>query len=196
MPRPSTCRVRSIMGLTCLAMLMAILVVSTSPAMAEHGKAELNENGIHVPSWFHESSLDLGRDLKAATAAGKKLAVFWEQKGCSYCQRMHEVNLSDEKTYAYINKNFYVIQLDMRGTRKVTDFDGTIMEEADMSHAHGVNGTPNIEFIDDKGERSFLMPGFAELPLFLNVFEYVAEGGYREASLRDWLMARAARQAG
>ena len=37
--------------------------------------------------------LDLGEDLLEAADDDKDLVIFWEQRGCPYCVKMHEVNL-------------------------------------------------------------------------------------------------------
>ncbi|NQU56989.1 MAG: thioredoxin fold domain-containing protein, partial [Rhodospirillales bacterium] len=133
---------------------------------------------------------DLARDLKVATAENKILAIFWEQLGCTYCEKMHEVNLKVEGTVHFIRKNFYVVQFNMRGKRQMTDFDGTKMSEAKLARAHRVTGTPTIEFRDDQADEIFRMPGYAEPLIFHGIFDYVANNGYDQSPLGPWLRAK------
>ena len=53
----------------------------------------IGEDGLYQQKWFHESFLDLKEDLIEAKSGNKRFVVFWEQKGCPYCKRTHEVNL-------------------------------------------------------------------------------------------------------
>lgn len=154
----------------------------------------MDERGLFVEPWFHQSTLDLSKDLAAAAGEGKILAVVWEQKGCTYCRRMHEIVFRDAEIVDYIKERFYFVQLDMRGDRQITDFDGTAMPESWLAVRHRVNGTPNIEFRDRDGNELFRMPGYAEPLFFRGVFEYVATGGYETASVQDWLGAWAAQR--
>ncbi|MHA1598907.1 MAG: thioredoxin family protein [Alphaproteobacteria bacterium] len=178
------------------APLFALLVVfglmSPAPvwATSEIPEAELGTNGIHVQPWFKKTTYDLRSDLAAAKAEGKTLAVIWEQIGCTYCLKMHMVNLRNHVIVNYIKKNFYVVQLDLRGDNQVTDFNGETMTEAKLAARHGVNGTPIIEFRKGDGEEVFRLPGYAEPLIFYGIFEYVANGGYKTASLGDWLGER------
>ena len=59
--------------------------------------------------------------------------MIWEQKGCPYCRETHRVNLADQRISSYVTANFEVLQLDLWGSRKVTDFDGKEMEERDLA---------------------------------------------------------------
>ena len=60
---------------------------------------------------------------------GKRLVIFWEQRGCPYCKRAHEVNFRIPTMVEYIEKNFMVLQLNLWGDREVTDFDGEKLSE-------------------------------------------------------------------
>lgn len=157
------------------------------PAVANAG---LNTEGVHTEPWFNETTGDLSKDLRAANAEAKTLAIFWEQPNCEYCQKMHEVNLRVEGTVHFIRKNFYVVSLNMRGNRQMIDFDGAHLSESKLARAHRVTGTPTVEFLDSIGDEVFRMPGYAEPLIFHGIFDYVASGGYQDTPLVPWLRAR------
>jgi thioredoxin-related protein len=171
-------------------LIVGLLMFAPAVNAAEQSGAFRTPEGIHTEPWFNKTTGDLSRDLQAASAEGKKLAIIWEQLGCHYCEKMHEVNLKVEGTVHFIRKNFYVIQLNMRGKRQMTDFDGTAMSEAKLAHAHRVGGTPTIEFLDDQADEVFRMPGYAEPLIFHGVFDYVANSGYDDSPLGPWLKAK------
>ncbi|MBL6431625.1 MAG: thioredoxin fold domain-containing protein [Alphaproteobacteria bacterium] len=93
------------------------------------GAATLGDDGLYNQDWFVESFLELSDDLAEAHAAGKHLVVMFEQAGCPYCRKTHEVNLERQDYLPYLKENFAIIQLDLFGSREVTDFDGEAMEE-------------------------------------------------------------------
>ena len=98
------------------------------------------DDGIYHQSWFAESFLDLKDDHAEAKAAGKRFAVIFEQRGCIYCTKMHTEVLSKR----YIN-----VQLDLWGSREVTDFDGKKMPEKKLAERWGIMFTPTIVFYKD-----------------------------------------------
>ena len=67
--------------------------------------------------------------------------------------RMEELKVSRELAQRYINdyvrQNFRIVQLDMFGSREVTDFDGTKLSEKALAERWGVIFTPTIVFYKD-----------------------------------------------
>jgi thioredoxin-related protein len=157
---------------------------------AEHSDGYLTAEGLHTEPWFNETTGDLARDLQAANAENKTLAIFWEQRGCVYCEKMHKLNLKIEGTVSFIRKSFYVVMLNMRGERPMKDFDGAAMSEAKLARKHRVSGTPTIEFRNDQGTEVFRVPGYAEPVIFHGIFDYVASAGYKFSALGPWLKAK------
>jgi hypothetical protein len=51
--------------------------------------AVMTDDGYYREDWFLDSFLELADDLQSAVAAGKQLAVMWEQRGCPYCRETH-----------------------------------------------------------------------------------------------------------
>ena len=85
-------------------------------------------------------------DLGEAAEPGKHLAILWAQRGCPYCREMHRVNFADPEIRSFIQKNYVVFQMDLWGSREVTDFDGEVLEERAMARKWGVHFTPTIMF--------------------------------------------------
>ncbi|MCL4766364.1 MAG: thioredoxin family protein [Hyphomicrobiaceae bacterium] len=107
------------------------------------------EDGIYHQEWFVHSFLDLREDHAEAKAAGKRFAVVFEQRGCIYCTKMHTDVLALKYINDYVRENFDVVQLDLWGSRDVTDFDGTRLPEKKLAERWGVLFTPTVVFFKD-----------------------------------------------
>lgn len=149
------------------------------------GAAEVNDDGLHVQPWFMETFLDLAEDKAEVEAEGKHFAVLFEQRGCPYCREMHEVNFARDEISNYVQSNFGILQLNMWGSREVTDFDGEALEERDLARKWNVNFTPTIVFLRKGGTGTMpqievlRMPGYFKPFHFVSMFEYVAEEKYQ-----------------
>ncbi|MCB1520541.1 MAG: thioredoxin family protein [Hyphomicrobiaceae bacterium] len=107
------------------------------------------DDGIYHQPWFVQSFFDLKEDFAEAKAQGKRFAVIFEQRGCSYCTKMHTDVLSKRYINDYVRENFAVVQFDMWGSRDVTDFDGTKMSEKEIAERWGVLFTPTVVFFKE-----------------------------------------------
>jgi thioredoxin-related protein len=160
----------------------------------------LTDDGLYKQPWFLESFLDLAEDLEDARNAGKRFVIMWELKGCPYCKETHFVNFARPEISDYIKANFEVLQLNIIGSRIVTDFDGAKLSEKDMAAKYGVRFTPTFQFFAERveGMRNLTpqkrevarAPGYLRPEDFLAMFHYVREKGYRDKSFRDFLTSR------
>ena len=159
----------------------------------------LTDDGLYKESWFFESFLDLGDDLESARKEGKRFVVMWELKGCPYCKETHFVNFAQPRIADYVKTNFEVLQLNIIGSRRVTDFDGSEMSEKELAAKYGVRFTPTFQFFAE-GSTSLKnlpltqrevarAPGYMRPDDFLAMFRYVREKAYETKSFRDYLLS-------
>jgi len=148
--------------------------------------SELGDDGLYKSPWMRDTFKDLREDLEEANAEGKRLALFFEQRGCIYCRQMHEEVFSDPAISEYIGEHFFVVQLNLYGDIEVTDFDGETLSEKEMARRWRVMFTPNIVFLpEDVGEdvtaidaAVAVMPGAFGKGTSLDMFTWVAEKRY------------------
>lgn len=174
---------------------LSVLVLAVAPTGLSRAAPVRTELG-YTQDWFAESFLDLPEDLKEATAAGQRLAVVFEQRGCPYCIEMHTDHLVEPAIEGFVRRRFRFVQLDLHGARRVTDFDGQVMEERQLARKWRVVFTPTIVFFPERlpdpprpGREIEVarMPGLMKKPEFLGIFSYVAEHGYVDrTSFRSW----------
>ena len=159
-----------------LALIMALPV----------GAAELGDDGLHKTPWMRDTFKDLREDLDEANAEGKRLVLFFEQRGCIYCTKMHKEVFPREEVSSYIEDNFFVVQLNLHGDIEVTDFDGETMSEKDMARKWGILFTPTIMFIDEQGPHWTCSHGLQKsaMPLTgMKIFNATMRAAFRNAAM-------------
>ncbi len=180
--------------------ILLIGAASFAAASAQRVHAEgpiLTDDGLYKEPWFLESFLDLADDLEGARKDGKRFVVMWELKGCPYCKETHFVNFAQPRIADYVKTNFEVLQLNIIGSRKVTDFDGAEMSEKELAAKYGVRFTPTFQFFGEgaaplkslpPAKREVARaPGYMRPDDFLALFRYVREKAYESKSFLDYL---------
>jgi thioredoxin-related protein len=174
------------------------LVLTAMPAAAA---AVMTDDGFYREDWFLDSFLELADDLQSAAAAGKQLAVMWEQRGCPYCRETHLVNFAQKNIETYVRDHFEVLELSLHGSRIVTDFDGQKLGEKQLAARYGVRYTPIIQFFPRQTadtaaglaakpprEREVTrIQGYLLPKDFIRMFAFVGERAYERGTLRDYL---------
>src|SRR5215468_4370636 len=171
-----------------LVMTGGSFALAANPAQAA---AVMTDDGYYREDWFLDSFLELADDLKSTAAAGKQLAIIWEQRGCPYCLATHQVNFAQKNVETYIRSHFEVLELNFHGSRVVTDFDGEQLGERQLAIKYGVRGTPIIQFFADKDGLASKAPrerevnriqGYMPPREFLLMFAFVGERAYERGS--------------
>lgn len=212
---------------TTLALLvgLAALLPGAMPAAAQEQKALVakapvsglvepkvapinDENGLYRQAWFALSFLDLRDDFAEAKREGKRLAIIFEQHGCPYCKKLHTDVLAERYINDYVRENYRVIQMDLFGSRDVTDFDGKVMSERALGERWGILFTPTVVFLKDdltglEGKWGRELEAVDRLPLsfgaptFYDLFVWVREKIYeRDRNFQRFHIARYAERAG
>lgn len=168
----------------CAAVALAL------PATAGAQTPVLGEDGLYRQPWFLESFLDLREDFRAAEAAGKSFIVLWELRNCPYCKLLHTVNFAHPEIAAYAQANFDILQLNLVGSRPVTDFAGAALPEKALAQSWDVSGTPTLQFFMahqpeiaiEAGRVQYMKPGE-----FLQMLRFVRAKAYETTPFDDWL---------
>ena len=161
---------------------LAVMLGLAIPAAA----VELGDDGLHKTRWMRDTFKDLSEDLADANAEGKRLVLFFEQRGCVYCTKMHKDVFTVPKIDDYINDNYFVVQLNLHGDIEVTDFDGEALSEKDMARKWGILFTPTILFLPEEVEDGqsakdaavAIMPGAFAPGTTIDMFTWVNEKRY------------------
>jgi len=162
-------------------------------AGAPRADAVMTDDGFYRESWFLESFLELADDLAAARGSRKRLAIMWELRGCPYCRDTHLINFAKPEIANYIKERFDILQLNIVGSREVTDFDGEKLTEKAFAQKYGVRGAPVFQFFPDtiarlaeKAPREREVArgqGYIEPQPFLDMFRFVADRAYERGEV-------------
>lgn len=169
-----------------MALSVLLLMATLSVAHANYSKPTLGDDGHYHFDWYHQSFLELSDDLEDAVADDKVLMVMLVQKGCIYCDKVATEILTEPAVNKYVRENFLVVQLDIFGSRDVTDFDGTTMAENEMAAKWGVVFTPSIYFVPSETDKQNLpeaaaavMPGAFMKGTFYGMLKWIKTGAYK-----------------
>jgi Thioredoxin-related protein len=171
-----------------------VTVGSTRVAFGADSSTELYSKLAKLPADQRTKQLEEG-----ARKEGKRFVIMWELRGCPYCKETHLVNFAQPRISDYVKANFEVLQLNIIGSRKVTDFDGTELSEKELAAKYGVRFTPTFQFFAEAAaplknlppakREVARSPGYLLPDDFLAMFRYVREKAYESKSFRDYLKA-------
>ena len=167
-----------------VALLMAV------PALA----AELGDDGLHKTAWMRDTFKDLREDLAEANDEGKRLVLFFEQRGCIYCTKMHKEVFPRPEIGQYIEDNFFVVQLNLHGDIDIVDTDGEELSEKRAMRKWGVLFTPTMIFLPTELEEGAsaqqqavaIMPGAFAAGTTMDMMTWVKEERYLDTSEEDF----------
>ncbi len=184
-------------GLAATSAMAALGAPRPRAAKSAFKEPELADNGLHIQDWFLESFMDLAEDHAELSKQDKHLALLFEQRGCPYCRELHRVNFGRDDIVSYMKENFGVLQIDLWGSREVTDFDGKELEERALALRWRAIFTPTMVFFPKetelvKGRKGvdaevFRMPGYFKPFHFMSVLEFVNKGLFRTSNFQRYL---------
>ena len=169
------------------------LVIATSSLFAEADPLSRFidkplEEPVSQPDWFKISFLDLYDDIEESAASGKKgIIIYFGQEYCPYCKAHLEINWGNPEIIKFTRDNFDVIAIDVKGSRNITDIDGTVYEENAYSVKHRTNFTPSLLFYNNNKQEVLKLQGYHPPYQFRAALEYVRDGHYEKESFREYL---------
>jgi len=155
---------------------------------------ELGDDGLHKAAWMRDTFKDLQEDFADAQADGKRLMLIVEQRGCVYCNEMHENTFPDPRVKAMLENQFYPVQINLHGDTEVVDADGDVLSEKAATRKWRVMFTPTMIFfpteLDDTmstaDQAVAVMPGAFSPGTTLDLLTWVAEERYLDQSEEDF----------
>ncbi len=146
--------------------------------------AELGDDGLHKTVWMRNTFKDMREDLASANAEGKRLMILVEQRGCIYCNKMHEEVFPVPDIRQYIIDHYFVVQLNMFGDLPVTDFDGQTLPEKQMARKWRLMFTPTLIFLPEH------VPAGKTVPEAAVTMMPGAFGKYTTRHLLHWIVEK------
>jgi len=181
----SQARAHFIVVLTLLAALSGIV----NPAIAAQGKLTGGIASEH-PDWFKESFLDIADDVEEAGESGKQVLLFLYLNGCPYCHRMIEENFKQGPHTGYLQQNFDVIAVNIKGDREIAFDEETRVTEKALADLLKVRATPTIIFLNQENKPVARLNGYRSPEAFRLALDYVVEKAYERTSLAGYVQEK------
>jgi thioredoxin-related protein len=170
------------------AFASALALAFAAPAARAQG-AEPSPYAIEIPKWFTESLLDFRDEVRDAAREGKRVMVYFGQDGCPYCKALMTVDFGDPGIVAKTRRRFVAIALNIWGDRETTWVDGRAMPEKELAKALGVQYTPTLLFLDERGRVALRLNGYHPPTSFRIALDYASLADPKE-SFTDYLARR------
>lgn len=139
---------------------------------------------MHSEDFFAKDVQDLSKPKKV-------FAVFFEQKDCPNCDRLHKKILPDAGTRKVIAQ-FDNYQLDMWSKEMITTPDGRKLSVRDWAKELDIKFAPSILIFNEEGKEIIRSEAFFKVFHTQGIFAYVLEGAYKkEPSFQRYLSERA-----
>lgn len=124
-------------------------------------------------------------------SGGRPLAVFFEQRQCPDCDRLHADVLGLDETRALLAA-FHCVQLDMWSDTPLTLSDGRSVSARGWAAELGIHYAPTIVLFDTEGREVIRADSVLGAFHAQSLLDYVAGGGYRdEPDFQRYLTRRA-----
>lgn len=164
--------------------LFCIFLATSSAALAQTPPGKISGGRAHeMPAWFKSSFLNFQDEVEELRASGRHILVFMDLNDCPYCARTLEENFHQGANREYIQKNFDVIAVNVRGAGDVTWIDGANYSEQELALKLKVYATPTLVFIDPDGKKVLQLNGYRSPASLRHALEYVHAKAYRQQSL-------------
>lgn len=172
--------------------LIAGILVLASAVSA--GASEIGDDGLHKPSWFRVTFKDIQEDFADATAESKRLVLIVEQRGCLYCQEMHEKTFTDPRVKEMLEEDYFPVQINLHGDVEIGDADGQLMSEKAATRRWGILFTPTMIFLPTEldperhavAQAVAVMPGAFSAGTTFDLLTWVKEERYLDQSEEDF----------
>jgi len=144
---------------------------------------------IEIPKWFSESFLDFRDEVRDAARDGKRVMVYFGQDGCPYCKALMTVDFGEPGIVEKTRRRFVAIALNIWGDRETTWVDGRAMPEKELAKALGVQYTPTLIFLDERGRVALRLNGYHPPASFRIALDYASLAEPKEP-FTDYLARR------
>lgn len=139
------------------------------------------------PDWFKESFLEIAADVEEAASSGRHVILFLEMNGCPYCYKMNEDIFKNGPYKAFIQENFDVIALNVKGDREVALNEETSATEKEVAQTLGVRYTPTVLFLNSDNEPVARINGYRNVEDFKVILDYVQQKAYEGQTLAGYI---------
>ncbi|MFT5114930.1 MAG: thioredoxin-related protein [Parasphingorhabdus sp.] len=168
--------------------ILAFLLIAPNYTTANTSTGIVTGGVIYeLPRWFKSSFLDFSDEIDEAKIQGKHVMAFMHLDECPYCHRMLQENFIEGESRNFMQENFEVIGVNVRGDLDVTWIDGNSYTERELTEHLNAIATPTIVFLDLDGNKVLQLNGYRDPRSFHYALNYVEAKHYYNESFSDYL---------
>jgi thioredoxin-related protein len=171
--------------LVTVSLLFSVFLTASSAAQ----KGKFTGGHDHeMPEWFKQSFLELNEDVEEAKENDKHVMLFMTLKFCPYCTKMLKDNfIEGAKNQPYIQENFDVIAIDIKGVNEVAVNEDLTLTEKEYADHLKVQYTPTIIFLDQNNKAVVRINGYRSKENFKLILDFVKNKKYKQMTLTQYL---------
>lgn len=167
-----------------LLIIVSLLISSLNATQGKFTGGSPHE----MPEWFKQSFMDIQEDVNEAKENNKHVMLFMTLKFCPYCTKMLNTNFEKGTILQpYIEQNFDVIGIDIRGNKEVTVNEDLTLTEKEYAAKLQVQYTPTILFLNQDNEVVVRVNGYRSSENFKYILDFVKNKEYENMSLTEYL---------
>ncbi len=141
-----------------------------------------------MPEWFKESFMDMSEDVEEAKEENKHVMLFMTLKFCPYCTKMLKNNFEEgAKLQPYIQKNFDVVGIDIKGSKEIAVNDDLTLSEKEYAKHLNVQYTPTLIFLNESNEVVVRINGYRSSENFKYILDFVKNKEYINMELTEYI---------
>lgn len=174
-----------------VSIVFAVLLAALGgPAQAQGAPGQM-KGGVHytLPDWFRASFLHFADDVAEARKRGKHVLVFLHLDECPYCARTLNENFTGGESRDFIEKNFDVVAINIRGGLETVWIDGVPRSERALADHLRAFGTPTIILLGEDGSKVLQLTGYRDPRALRLALEFVQSKSYRTQQFAEYLAA-------
>jgi thioredoxin-related protein len=130
--------------------------------------------------------LDLTRAMQTAAGENKPMLLYFGRYGCSTCRKMHSEIFTDQALRKALVDRFVLAYVDTESDRRIRLPNGERTTEMQFAVRNRILGTPTFIYFDETQQPLFKKAGFQTVQQMQGYNSYVADGHYREQSLKQF----------
>jgi thioredoxin-related protein len=123
---------------------------------------------------------------KMARQTNKKVLIFAEEQWSVYCKKMKDDVFSNPSVIDSIKSYFYPVKLDISSEKTIV-FNKKETTPKEFARHYHIQATPTSIFLDSRGRKLAVQPGFISAKKFEKVLGFIGSGAFQKMNFRTYL---------